>query len=449
VNQRVGDMNHRFLFICLFAGFFSLDAKALISKTPNKEFLQQTFAGYQGWFSTQKLSKNGIWTHWNAGQIPSVGQIKFELYPDVREYNADDLQETGLGVLGNGQPSMLFASDRAGVVDTHFRWMKEYGIDGVALQRFVSELNLPFQKMLRDDVAVLVRQNAQKYDRSFYMEYDITSSNEATLVSDIKKDWLELETKVLDSPQYAKHKGRPVIALWGFGYTDRPGTQEQALELIRWFHEKGFMVIGGVPYWWRQGINNSKANWLSTYLKFDMVQPWSVGVYASALELLNNHVKMHIDDKKLCDQYNVLYQRVIFPGFAWSNWNGGKFNMIPRAAGDLFWAQAYWTKKLGVSAFIAMFDEYDESTAIAKAAENASMSPVSQKFLTLDADGKNISSDFYLRVAGDITKLLRGEKQLTACLEQPYRLPESRTDKFKRVFRQKVSCSGIVKCLVK
>jgi hypothetical protein len=60
-----------------------------------------------------------------------------------------------------------------------------------------------------------------------------------------------------------------------------------------------------------------------------------------------------------------------------------------------------------------MFDEYDEGTAIAKAAENASMIPNNQWFLTLDADGVVCSSDFYLRLVGDAAKMIKGIIPLT------------------------------------
>ena len=62
--------------------------------------------------------------------------------------------------------------------------------------------------------------------------------------------------------------------------------------------------------------------------------------------------------------------------------------------------------------YVAMFDEYDEGTAIAKAAEDKSMAPIDQYFLTLDADGVHVSSDFYLRLVGDGNRMVRGETPL-------------------------------------
>lgn len=67
----------------------------------------------------------------------------------------------------------------------------------------------------------------------------------------------------------------------------------------------------------------------------------------------------------------------------------------PRLHGDFMWKQAYNVKSTGIqTGYIAMFDEYDEGTAIAKMAENSSMIPTNQYFLTLDADGVSVSSDF-------------------------------------------------------
>jgi energy-coupling factor transporter ATP-binding protein EcfA2 len=93
---------------------------------------------------------------------------------------------------------------------------------------------------------------------------------------------------------------------------------------------------------------------------------------------------------------------------------GGPRKQLPRLHGDFMWRQAYNLKSIGIdTAYIAMFDEYDEGTAIAKAAEDASMSPTDHYFLKLDADGVAVSADFYLRLSGDITKLIRGEIPLT------------------------------------
>ena len=58
---------------------------------------------------------------------------------------------------------------------------------------------------------------------------------------------------------------------------------------------------------------------------------------------------------------------------------------------------------------IAMFDEVDEATAIFKAASRRSEAPDQGYWLTLDADGAELRSDAYLRLAGKITQMFHGD----------------------------------------
>lgn len=51
-----------------------------------------------------------------------------------------------------------------------------------------------------------------------------------------------------------------------------------------------------------------------------------------------------------------------------------------------------------------MFDEYDEGTAMAKAASTISDIPVEGTFLYLSIDGVNLPNDYYLILAGNYTK---------------------------------------------
>ena len=78
------------------------------------------------------------------------------------------------------------------------------------------------------------------------------------------------------------------------------------------------------------------------------------------------------------------------------------------------WRQFVNVRELDIpSCYVAMFDEYDEGTAIAKAAENKSMAPTDQWFLTMDADGVAVSADFYLRLAGDGNRMMQKQIPLT------------------------------------
>jgi hypothetical protein len=72
--------------------------------------------------------------------------------------------------------------------------------------------------------------------------------------------------------------------------------------------------------------------------------------------------------------------------------------------------------------YFAMFDEYDEGTAIMKAATDWSMIPTDYYFLTLSADGTWLSSDFYLRVAGAATAMLKSAETPLGTVSVPHSL---------------------------
>ena len=387
-----------------------------------RELVELVLAGYQGWFTTPGDGLLGRWSHWSAGTIPRPGRVTFELYPDVRDYSQADTFRTGLGRLGDGRPSRLFASGREGVLDVHFGWMRQYGIDGVALQRFVGELEDRAFRRFRNDMAQRVRRAAERHGRYFHLTYDITGAKENRWLDRIVWDWSNVVVARLGLPSsewYVHQDGKPVIEIWGLGFSDRPGDRARAIELIRWLKGRGLFVIGGVPYYWRDAVADSKGGWQDVYREFDMIRPWSVGRYASDADLQAHQEQILIPDRAHAESLGVRYQRVIFPGHAWSNWNGGARNLIPRRGGDFLWRQAYLAKEAGVGVFIAMFDEYDEATAIAKAAESSLQIPQSQYFLTLDADGVGLSSDHYLWLAGEIGRLMRGE--IVGSWDQPSR----------------------------
>ena len=63
--------------------------------------------------------------------------------------------------------------------------------------------------------------------------------------------------------------------------------------------------------------------------------------------------------------------------------------------------------------YIAMFDEVDEGTAMFKLAPTSAQLPAQGSFVPLNIDGENVPSDWYLRLAGEAGRLLRGEIPLS------------------------------------
>ena len=232
--------------------------------------------GYQGWFSAPgDWAPIGGWWHWGRDrfQPPSPANTTIVSWPDMREYTRT--YPTAYPNLGNGQPATLFSSYDQQTVDTHFRWMQEYGCDTAALQRFNPTGD---EGPTRDAMTQKVRSAAERYSRKFYIMYDVTDW--LTFQSEIKTDWTTKMSAHIASSAYARQNGKPVVCIWGFGFSEpsRPFTPGPCLEVINWFKAQGCYVIGGVPTWWRQGIEDSRpASSTSTTRSTRSRRGWSTG----------------------------------------------------------------------------------------------------------------------------------------------------------------------------
>ena len=70
---------------------------------------------------------------------------------------------------------------------------------------------------LRDEVLRVCRTSAEKAGRVFAIMYDVSGVPADRIEHVIKVDWVHLvrDLAVLDSPNYLREGGKPVIALWG------------------------------------------------------------------------------------------------------------------------------------------------------------------------------------------------------------------------------------------
>jgi hypothetical protein len=212
-----------------------------------------------------------------------------------------------------------------------------------------------------------------------------------------------------------------VVCVWGIGFSSRPGTSSECTAVINALKAMGLYVIGGVPRDFRTSTGDSRPNFQNVYKLFNMVEPWSVGAF-SGISGADSFASTYLANDKNWLGSGIAYQPVVWAGYANHNENGGPENQIPRLHGTFMWEQFYNVKHNGISsAYVAMFDEFNESTAIAKAATGKSMLPTGgQYFLTLDADGVSVSSDFYLRLVNNGQKMLKGNLGLTKTDPTPY-----------------------------
>jgi hypothetical protein len=149
------------------------------------------------------------------------------------------------------------------------------------------------------------------------------------------------------------------------------------------------------------------------YCALDILSPWTVGRYSSDMEADLYKLNM-IQDMAAATACGVEYMPVVFPGTAFHNDSGTPFNQIPRRGGNLYWRQVYNAVSIGVPMiYNAMFDEVDEDTAMYKVAATANDQPAGVDLVAMNADGYNLPSDWYLRLAGSAAQMLRGEIPLT------------------------------------
>ncbi len=372
--------------------------------SPAGDVVGKITVGYQGWFACiGDGAPIGTWWHWsqNAAQPPSPSNNNIKAWPDMREYTK--VYQTAYANLGNGQPATLFSSYDQSTVNTHFLWMQQNGCDTAALQRF--NPNSP-EGPTRDAMAAKVRTAAETYGRKFYIMYDV--SGWTNMQSEIKTDWTSKMSALTASPMYAKQNGKPVVCVWGFGFSDNnhPFTAAACLDVINWFKSQGVYIIGGVPREWRTGTGGSRAGFLGTYHAFNMLSPWMVGAIGNVTDSDNAYNTYTVPDQADCNANGIDYQPCVLPGDVSAN---------QRAHGDFMWRQFYNMCRAGVQGiYISMYDEYGEGNQIAKTAENQSMNPSNSGLLALDADGTACSSDYYLRLTNDGGKMLKGQIALTA-----------------------------------
>jgi hypothetical protein len=408
-NQAVVSMSGQWSFFRLTSG---VDAS-----TMNHKLLM----GYQGWFSAPgDGSAQNSWVHWFGNNTPTAANAHFDFWPDTSELDADELFSTSL-TYANGLPAKLYSAYKQKTVVRHFKWMQENHLDGVFFQRFLSDLSGANISALRNQVAVNVRVGAETYGRVFAIMYDISGYSTNTLVIKLTNDWLYLVNtqQVTNSPAYLHHKGKPVVAIWGFGFSGRSDTPQQARQAIDWFKAAGCTVMGGLPTYWRTltGDTQTDPAWSSVFRSFDVISPWSVGRYGNNSGADDFRVNQIVPDLAECTSRGIEYMPVVFPGFSWTNLNHGPFNQIPRNGGNFYWRQAYNAVRSGCTmVYGAMFDEVDEGTAMFKLAPTAAQLPAQGAFVPLNIDGYSLGSDWYLRLADQAGRMLRGEIPVTSTL---------------------------------
>ena len=257
--------------------------------------------------------------------------------------------------------------------------MQENSIDGILVQRFYGQFEDPSFIQLLDQI----RTSAEKYGRTFAVEYDLSpvvSSDFSNVISELLDDYSTNITPLISSSAYLHHEGRPVLELWGFGLNK---TKLLAADCSTIFHAlrsanpNPYIVLGLQGYWALDATQNS--DFYDVYIQADVIQPWAVGVYGN-----DNYQSFYnntsVTDKARTDQLGIKYAPSVTPGGSARNRdvNGGPLGN--RYNGTFYEAQL--ENMLDLKPFFvfgAMFDEYPESKSNLRSMHG---------FLDLEADDK-------------------------------------------------------------
>jgi hypothetical protein len=380
-------------------------------------------AGYQGWF---RAPEDGV-------MYPDETKVRIDMWPDVSEY--EKTYPTGLKH-ADGSTARFFNSSDKSTIDLHFKWMKDYGVDGVFMQRFFGTTRPGRDGQRYGGLLADALNAASVNNRAIAVMYDLSGLRASGQdCSSVIEDWKFLVDEIKLTNQtgaktYLHHNGKPVVAIWGVGFPDRPyNIRNIGLERLIDFLKNdpqygGCAVMLGVPTFWRDlNADCLPDPYLHDLIRMaDIVLPWMVQRFSPLLHNdMDRYRDVIINDIRWCRAAGIDYVPCVTPGFSWHNLSRFEFpddikpvGSIPRQGGRFYWQQLSTAIRTGAEMiYVAMFDEVNEGTAIFKISDNPPVSDIA-KFVGNDG----LPSDWYLWLTGEAAKMLRKEKPLSLTLPE-------------------------------
>ncbi|HLO58518.1 MAG TPA: T9SS type A sorting domain-containing protein [Bacteroidales bacterium] len=403
-----------------------------------KSYTGLSMSGYQGWFSAQGDGSGQNWVHYAKNGTFGPGSCVIDYWPDMREATSSEKFSTSF--LKGSDTAYVYSPYIPATVSRHFRWMKEYGVDGVFMQRFVVDIMNPATKERLNQVLINAIQAAKANHRAISVMYDLsgidtTSRSAQEYLDIIKNDWNELKNSVgifnygdgikgenqpmlYHSSKANGGKPYPLVTIWGAGFNDgRKYNTGFVSRVVDIFQNDdmlgGCAVMLGVPTYWRNGGSDVVTGAEYTQLinlikKVDIVLPWHTGRFNRTDFTGSTYQNLVSGDVTWCNTNDVDYVPVISPGFSWKNLKGdASLTGKPRENGMYYWDMAKAAINCGVKMlYTGMFDEMNEGTQIFKVDNNPPSNAI--PFLTYSPNAQ----DHYLWISGEIRRALNGESTM-------------------------------------
>lgn len=358
--------------------------------TPYDTYRGLVMAGYQGWFGSpgdgcsHADADNTAWYHYRENDVfkPGVLQNSIDLWPDMSEYEKKytpgvdgPMNRSAKFTLPNGEAAQVYSAYDESSVLLHFKWMKDYGIDGVFMQRFVGEvINNPAGADHFNTVLKHSMKGSNQYQRAISVMYDLggfmeNGNDVNALLVDAQYIMDTYNLKERNQQKYYLYEdGKPLLALWGVGFDEKPFSADEMSALIEALKRQGWSIMLGVNDDWRTHNSTKwpRAKYQDVVKSAKIIFPWFVGRYSSIEDYKNNRKPIIEQDIKWCKENGVYYAPHCFPGTADRNMHPNN-GIADRWGGRFLWEQIYGGIQAGAEMFyIAMFDEIDEGTAIYK-----------------------------------------------------------------------------------
>jgi hypothetical protein len=430
INYILHKMNLKHALILGLTVFFTIQSSgqnkhAKTSNYPSYKGL--VMAGYQGWFRTPEDGSGSKWGHYGADGKFDKDHNTIDFWPDVSEY--EKTYETKFK-FPDGTKARVFSSVDKSTTDLHFKWMKEYGVDGVFMQRFFGVARNHDDPNKSQDIILKNAVNAaEENNRAIAVMYDLSGMRaDGEDCSAVIEDWKKLvdNLKVTQSKNYLHHNGKPLVTIWGIGFPDRSyNIREIGINRLIDFLKNdpiygGCSVMLGVPTYFRELDKDCLPDpYLHDVIRTaDIVLPWMVQRFTPLLHQDEIRYRDHVmADIKWCQDNKVDYVPLVYAGFSWHNLskrNPGlarhtTYGAIPRVGGKFYWDLIYNAISAGAEMlYVGMFDEVDEGTAIIPVLNNP---PNSDDVHFVGND--DVAPDHYLFLTGKAGQMLRKEVPLS------------------------------------